>query len=277
MGHWIRDSLESEGISTIVIEPYPRDEDRTIPNLIVGRANQENLIKAGFSNASGIVTGTNNDSDNLSIMLNARTLNPDLFFLVRQNRYRNQVLFQAAEADFVMMPSLVSARRILFLLIAPLLKPFFEHLLKRDDVSKKLIINDVMDQLTTKVGGSQPKLWTIDTCDATAQALIRVVASGQKVTFADILRDPADRDRSLKCMALVLRTGETLDVLPDSTTNVRPGDQILFCGSAGSLRILDATLNNEYTLRYLISGIDEPRGTVMKWFHRKFAAQILSG
>lgn len=119
MGRWIRDSLESQGISTVVIEPNPSQQDKEISSLIVGRANQENLLKAGVEEAAGIVAGTNNDSDNLSILLNARALNPNIFLLVRQNRYRNQLVFQATQADFIMMPSLVSARRILFLLLAP--------------------------------------------------------------------------------------------------------------------------------------------------------------
>jgi hypothetical protein len=34
-------------------------------------------------------------------------------------------------------------------------------------------------------------------------------------------------------------------------------------------RLLDATLNNEYTLRHLATGIDEPRGFVMQWVWRK--------
>ena len=62
-------------------------------------------------------------------------------------------------------------------------------------------------------------------------------------------------------------------VMPPLTTPVRPGDQILFCGTAQAMRLLDATLNNEYTLRYLITGRDEPRGYVMQWLTRKLAAR----
>ncbi len=274
MGRWIRESLESQGISTVVIEPNPSQQDERISNLIVGRANQENLLKAGVNEAVGIVAGTNNDSDNLSILLNARALNPDIFLLVRQNRYRNQLVFQAAQADFIMMPSLVSARRILFLLLAPLLKAFFEALRGRDAGSKELVLSDVIDQLATTVGGSQPRLWTLDTCAATASALLRVVESGERVTLGDLLRDPVNRNRHLACLPLVMRSGQEPKVMPALGTAVQPGDQILFCGTAGSLRLLDATLNNEYTLRYLISGIDQPRGYVMQWLKRRNSSRV---
>ncbi len=41
------------------------------------------------------------------------------------------------------------------------------------------------------------------------------------------------------------------------------------CGTGRAQWMLDATLNNEYTLRYLITGIDEPRGTVMRWLSHR--------
>ncbi len=131
----------------------------------------------------------------------------------------------------------------------------------------------MIDQLATTVGGSQPRLWTVDICAATASALLRVVENGQSVALGDVLRDPVDRNRHIACMPLVMRSGRELMVMPVLTTALQPGDQVLFCGTAGSLRLLDATLNNEYTLRYLISGIDEPRGYVMQWLARRQASR----
>ena len=132
----------------------------------------------------------------------------------------------------------------------------------------------MIDQLATTVGGSQPRLWTLDTCAATASALLRVVEGGERVTLGDLLRDPVNRNRHLACLPLVMRSGQEPKVMPALATAVQPGDQILFCGTAGSLRLLDATLNNEYTLRYLISGIDQPRGYVMQWLKRRNSSRV---
>ena len=97
------------------------------------------------------------------------------------------------------------------------------------------------------------------------------MASGGTVRLGDLLRDPLDRSAHLACVALVLRSGAQTRVLPELSCPVRPGDQILFCGSAQAHRLLDATMNNEYTLRYLMTGRDEPRGWVMQWLTRKSA------
>lgn len=271
MGHWLRESLEAQGISTVVIEPEPRPEDVGVPNMIVGRANQETLLQAGIEQAAGIVAGTNNDSDNLSILLNARVLNPELFFVVRQNRYRNQVVFQAADVDLIMMPSLVSARRILFILIAPLMKSFFETLRERDESRGDGFLGETVAMLEARVGGSQPRVWTVDLGAAESGAVVRLVEEGRRVTLGDLLRDPGDRSQRLDCVPLVLNSDGRMRVLPEPATPVRPGDQILFCGSPRAARLLDASMNNEYTLAYLMTGLDEPRGYAMKWLHRKLA------
>ena len=133
MGRWLHSSLDSLGMTTSVIEPNLAGAGTEDDRIIVGRANQATLRAAGIGDAVGIVAGTDRDSDNLSILINARALNPKIFAIVRQNLHVNEVVFSAAKANFIMQPSLVSARRILFLLIAPLLKTFFEHLRERDE------------------------------------------------------------------------------------------------------------------------------------------------
>ena len=238
--------------------------------MIVGRAKQANLLQAGIDDAAGIVVATDHDSDNLSILLNARALNPEIFCVVRQNKYRNQIVFQAAEADFIMMPSLTGARRMLFLLIAPLLKTLFESLRATEAAPDDRRLAETIERLEATVGGSQPRIWTVEGGETDCAAMRRIVDEGHVVTLDLLLRDPAERDRHLACVPLVLQGGEGVEILPDLERPVRPGDQILFCGSPQAYRLLDATLHNDYTLRFLITGRDEPRGWVMQWLSRRY-------
>jgi hypothetical protein len=67
-----------------------------------------------------------------SVLLNARSLNQNLFTIVRQNSHQNELAFEKANADMIMQPTLVTARKILLLLIAPLLKHFFRYLLAQE-------------------------------------------------------------------------------------------------------------------------------------------------
>ncbi len=270
MGHWIRESLEGLGISTIVIEPE-LDETTVDPtNFIVGRASQQSLRAAGIEQAAGIVAGTDNDAYNISILLSAKALNPDIFLVVRQNHHHNEVLFNAAEADLVMQPTLVGARRILFLLTAPLLKALFERMRESQLSSDDDFVHHVLNDLRNHVGHIRPRLWTVDVSRESAPALADLVEDGRAVSLGELLRDPTDRGKRLPCVPLVMESDGEVTVMPVMSTPVKPGDQILFCGAHRVPRLFDATLNNEYTLRYLISGVDETRSVALRWVSGMF-------
>ena len=269
MGRRIHEALSGIGVSTTVIEPEFDESGEPTDNVIVGKATQANLQAAGVKDAAGIVAGTHTDSDNLSILVNARALSPEVFVIVRQNLHMNQVVFQAAQADFIMQPSLVSARRILFILIAPLLKSFFEQLRNRAENRDDSFVTDIISQLREAVGGAKPRVWTVDTAAQPGTTLSRLAAQGTTTFLGDLLRDPVDRDRRLDCVPLVAQGEDGETVMPGDYYPVRPGSQILLCGTNRAQWMLDATLNNEYTLRYLMTGFDEPRGTVMRWLSRR--------
>ena len=253
----------------MVIEPDAGETGEEIEDMIAGKATQATLEAAGVRETAGIVAGTNTDSNNLSILVNARALNPEIFVIVRQNLHLNQVVFQAARADFIMQPSLVGARRILFLLIAPLLKTFFEELRQHATDAGDTFVAETIQRLRETVGGTHPRLWTVDTVAQPASALKREVRLG------DLLRDPVDRNRHLACVPLVAQSGGEETVMPDAGYAVRPGCRILLCGTPRAQWLLDSTLNNEYALRYLATGVDEPRGLFLRWLFRKRNGQPL--
>jgi Trk K+ transport system NAD-binding subunit len=269
MGHCIVEGMKSLGIRCVVIDPDPGDFKAFEVQAIRGRATQTTLRRAGIEQAAGIVAGTNSDSENLGIVLNARALNPDIFVVVRQNRYRNQVLFNSAAADLIMQPNLVTARRIHWLLIAPLLRAFFDHVREFQMNADADGLRTIITLLHDRLGDAKPQLRTIVIDAGSAEGLMTVMESGQPVTLGDILCDPSNRPEMLPCLALAVRSGDTVIAMPPSEREINPGDEILMCGSPRSYVRLDATLNSEYTLRYLITGVDEPRGYVMRWLESR--------
>jgi Trk K+ transport system NAD-binding subunit len=276
MGREIRESLNAMGIRTVVIDPEVDPEEAKTGGFIVDRANQQALRAARVETAAGIVAGTNTDADNLSIVLNAQALNPDIFVVVRQNRHRNQMLFERAEADLIMQPSLVSARRILFHLIAPLLRTFFDYIREHQLEDRDKVLKDIIQQLQDNVSGTNPRLWTIEICAESASALMSLL-EGETVTLEQVLMDPADRSRRLACVPLVVQSGDAVTAMPEMSRALKPGDRILFCGRNEAYHLLDATLNSEYTLRYLMTGVDEPRGYVSQWMTRKLFPERMPG
>ena len=61
--------------------------------------------------------------------------------------------------------------------------------------------------------------------------------------------------------------------MPELSTNLGEGDDILFCGDQRSYALLQANANNDYTLGYLVTGRDQPRGWIMQWLREKLDAR----
>ncbi len=270
MGRRIQQALENLRIETTIIDPGILQTDDSLPNFFRSRASQTTLREAGIAQATGIVAGTDDDAYNLSILLNARALNPNIFMIVRQELHMNERLFSVAGAQLIMQPNLVSARRILFELIAPLLKPFFERVRASRIDGDDGFLRQVFEELRENVGSNAvPRLWTIHIDDQSAPAVHSVIETAGEVTLRDIFRNPNEREQRLACVALVVRSGDDIRVMPDRNHRLSNGDQILLCGHDKDLHLLEATLNNEYTLNYLITGADQPRGYVMQWVTRR--------
>ncbi|MCH9699566.1 MAG: NAD-binding protein [Gammaproteobacteria bacterium] len=278
MGHEIHRVFDEHDIPTVIIDSEINDVD-AIPNLINGRPTERTLRRAGVDKAAGIVSATADDGHNLAILVNARTINNSLFSVVRQNLHQNEVAFSAADADIIMQPSLVTARRILFRLIAPMLNELQEYLHERNQEDSEYI-NRLIEHLSSVVGYKTPHMVTITLTRQDAPALIHYLNVKQvQVTLDDLLRDPRMRDEHLTTLPLVIHSGQESIILPDLSYQVKENDKILLCGRSAAHRLLNASLNNPYTLYYLITGQDQTRSWFLKAVPRLInqIKQTLSG
>ena len=268
MGHEINRVLSKYGIKTAVIDPHDSKEDELINKYIVGRTTAKTLAAAGIENAAGILAGTNDDGHNLGILLNARYFNRDLFTIVRQNRHENEVAFNATKVDMTMQPTLVAARKILFLLIAPLLKSFFRYLLENKPGRQKEM-EDVIHSLRGKVGREKPHLVTIDFTREKSKAVIELLDQGKKVLLGDLIKDPRGREQNLDLVTFVIKSAEQEIVLPPDSYEIQENDQLLFCGTGLAHRLFNATINSEYKLFYIQNGVYKPRSYLARWLVKK--------
>ena len=259
MGQEVHHQLVRHGIQVVIIDPDV--EESVAPGRIIrGYADYDTLREAGVEQAAGIVAGTDNDSDNLGILVCVKHLNPSAFTVARQNQHENQIAFDAARADLILQSSLTTARRILKSLISPLIQEMIEFLHDKDQRTEALV-----SRLRAKVGERTPHLWRLGIAHEEASAAMELLDAGQDLVLGDLIRDPNDLHGTLSCVPLVIRRGGELLMLPEDTEAVLPGDGILFCGTEHSERLLRASLNNPYTLHYLISGEEAPRGYVFQW------------
>lgn len=264
MGNEVNRVLSKYGIKTAVIDPHDSKEDEKINRYIVGRTTSKTLAKAGIEEAVGILSGTDDDGHNLGILLNARYFNRSLFTIVRQNRHENEVAFRATEVDMVMQPTLVAARKILYILIAPLLKSFFKYLLE-DKPGRKKEMEYIIQMLREKVGNQVPHLITIDFTREKSKAVIALLDEGKKVYLGDLIRDPRGREEELDMVVFVIKSNDQKIVLPSESYEIKEHDQLLLCGTGLAYRLFNATINSEYKLFYVQNGVYKPRSYLARW------------
>ena len=268
MGHEVNRVLSKYGIKTAIIDPHDSKEDDQTENYIVGRTTSKTLAAAGIEHAAGILAGTNDDGHNLGILLNARYFNRNLFTIVRQNRHENEVAFLATEVDMTMQPTLVAARKILFLLIAPLLKTFFRYLLENKP-GRQQKMEATIHKLREKVGHQVPHLVTVDFTREKSKAVIELLDQGKKVFLGDLIKDPRGREKKLDLVTFVIKSAEQDIVLPPEKYEIQENDQLLFCGTGLAHRLFNATINSEYKLFYIQNGVYMPRSHLAKWVIKK--------
>lgn len=261
--------LTKNGVKTAVIDPHSRKKEEEVETYIVGRPNAKTLKRAGIDHAVGLLAAADDDGQNLSVLLNSRSLNKNLFTIVRQNSHQNELAFAKADADMIMQPTLVTARKILLLLIAPLLKHFFRYLLAKEP-GRDEVVREVIRRLREKIGNKKPLLVTIDFNREKSGAVIQCLDEGHDVLMGHIIADPQDRERPLELVVFVIESQGKQTILPGKDYKIQEGDQLLFCGTLRAKQLLKSSIQNEYTLHYLRTGEFKPSSYFTQWYARKF-------
>ncbi len=255
-GKAVESHLRREGVATVIVEADPEGTD-CVGQCVVGRGTEAaTLQEAGISNAAGIVAGTDEDANNLSIIMTAAELNPDLFMVARQNKRDNHDIFQAALLDLVMQRSEILARDILAMLTTPLLDDFL-HLILRESNDWA---NEQVSRLSAVIGEEVPDIWHYTIDEECTPAVCTALQQGGTVTLDELLRDPRGRDDHLPCLPLLLMRSQQEILFPDAALPLESGDKLLFAGRIDAYQRMKWVLRNINALRYVQTGEEHPVG-----------------
>ncbi len=252
--------LKDEGLKVIVIEARSDLTGRPDSGFVAGRGTEaETLQQADIENAAGLVAGTDNDANNLSIVMTARELNPDLFVVMRQNQHDNRDIIAAIKAEMVMHPSSIIADKIRVLLATPMLYEFMSLALYQDDSWACELASRVSALVQEEVPHIQE--WLLDADQAAA--LQEYLAHGGQFLVSDLLRDPWQRERPLKAIVLLVRRRNDRVLLPDPATALKAGDRLLICGNRTAFTRMQWSVSHRHTLDYIRTG--EERAESWLW------------
>jgi Trk K+ transport system NAD-binding subunit len=254
--------LIEQGVDVLVVEAKPERTGTPPTAWIKGRGTEaETLEQANVQRAVGLLAGTDDDANNLSIIMTARELNPDLFVVARENHLDNHELFEAVGAQIVMHPSSIVAQRIRVLLATPLLTEFEQYARFQEDAWACELVSRILALVDEQV----PEVWEVRIDQDEALAVLDAKVRGTPTTLGNLLQDPRDRDARLPAIALMLVHGSDRELLPDDTRRLREGDRLLFCGNAAARSRMRWTLLNHHALSYVQTGGSAPRGVVWRW------------
>jgi Trk K+ transport system NAD-binding subunit len=260
--------LDEADVPYTVIDVHP-DRVAERPGSVLGRGTEAaTLRQAGIDDAVGIIAGTGDDVDNLSIIMTALELNPRLFVVARQENPQNDELFDASGADLVARRSLIVARRILAMSTIPLLPVFNDHLIGQDDAFAK----SVERRLESMLEGRAPVLWTLELSGRRAESL-RSAARERTVIRLHHLTTNARSQvaQPLPCVCLLLERGSLRTFLPDGDDELLEGDRLLFAGRGSARHEMLFSLSEPTALISLATGRPQPRGAIMRRVARKRA------
>ena len=263
LGHYLHTRLTDAGVSVVVVAPNRPGLDYPYPHVDGKGTEAPTLEQAGIREAAGLVAATDDDADNLSIVMTARDLNPELFLVGRQNQHATAAIFQAAQLDMVLEPSSMLAVKFLRVLSTPLLPEF----LGRAREKSEEWLSELLERLEAlDCPDGKPHVWTLAVTWEQSPALMADLeaAEDDSICLEPLLRDPRSM-APLSCVVLMHSRGQQRTLLPGPQQPLAEGDRLLLAGTKKAAGGLAWTVNNVNALRYLATGVRRPDGTLWRW------------
>lgn len=275
IGHWIVcgygrfgkavvKSLQRENINIKIIEADP--VGTACENCIVGSGVEAHVLaEAGIHDAVGIVAGTDNDINNLSIVMTALEQNPNLFVVIRKNRRHNEPLFEHFNADITMQPSDIIAHACLSYMVSPMLAEF----LALSRTQGNSWANAVIARLVDAVGEKAPDTWGVRIEPAHARAVCQMLDDGETLLLKHLILNPAAGETNMAIVPLMLLRNQQPIMLPDLDTALALGDRILCCGEDSAKATQRFLINDIRSMNYLVTGQELADTLIGRWLTQK--------
>ena len=260
-GRAINKTFKEHDIPVTIIEVDPAQNSAPKGTILGVGTEEETLLQADIGSATGIVAGTPDDADNLSIIITARQVNPDIITVARQNLSANKPMFRAAQVNLIMEPVRIIADEIFVRISIPLMMEFLELLQKEDDLwARELLI-----QISNVVEDQALDAWAYIVNQAQCPAIHDSLVRGKVVKLENLCRDPRKREDELPAFPLLLkRAGESL-LLPDRNTEIQLEDELLICGQHSAQVFMNWVTYDYNVLRYIRTGVEAPGGLLWQW------------
>jgi len=266
LGKVIKEKLDKHGMDYIIIDEKGIGSKEMIRNETFIRANADDkdvLLEAGIESAVALVAGTQNDIDNISILITAKKLNPNLYVIARENTMEEVSIFEATNANWLFMIERILINKTSLQLSQPLKHSFLKRILYEDEAFGTSLVNLLKVQL-----GVNPQLLHLTINEKRAYALYHAIEDGELIELNILLRSLENWENYHKAIPLFLkRNGD--EILLPSNEILEIGDQILFACNSESREEIEIIASNMYDLHYVRTGEEKQNWLLSKIFRTK--------
>jgi Trk K+ transport system NAD-binding subunit len=260
MGKAIKEKLDIHGIDYVIIDEniFPNKEMIENDTFIYSNADDSRvLLDAGIEDASVLIVGTQNDIDNISIIITAQKLNSNLYIIARENTMKEVSVFEAADIDWLFMIEQIIINKTSLQLANPLKHIFLKLVIYKDEEWGTSLVNLLKSQI-----GANPKLMNLTISEDRAYALYHEIKIGEKISINILLKSLKNWKSYHNAIPLLLKRGEKKILLPHDDI-MELGDQILFACDEESREEIEYIASNIYDLHYIRTG-EEKRNWVLE-------------
>ncbi len=270
-GHWIvcgDDEFSEEMINFLEFEgmDYTAISQQGIASStrVIGKGTEAITLKsANIEKSVGIVAGTTDDTDNLSIIMTARHLKPNLFFVARQNQDSNREVFRHTEVDSIMESARLLVWQAIPLITQPTMVTFLRLARHKDEAWGKAVMEDLL-----AVSDTVPSSYLIKINEKNAPAVSQYLASENILRLQDLYVPDRVEERPIALPLMLIRNGqETL--LPKMSTPIKMGDTFLMASTEVAKEQVLYTIGHDQDFHYVIHGEEKPISIVMHHVREK--------
>ena len=254
MGKALEVGLKRAGIDYIFIEASPEKakKARRGEKVIVGDADDKKiLLKADIQEASCIIAATKDDLLNLSIIMAAKRINPDIYTIARENHITDAVVFKAAKIDRVIMIESLMINKTYNVLARPLADRFIRLMAYRGEAWGEKVVKLMKEQINNNPDTMET---VIDENHAYALSHYLREHEGEEVPYNILYRSRENWREENPILILYIRRGEEEILLPDPSTPIRLGDEVLIAGTKEAFEDVEYIMENIYELYYVMQG-----------------------
>jgi Trk K+ transport system NAD-binding subunit len=254
MGHAIERGLQKADMDYIVYninsKKYAKEKETTI---FGDNEDTQKLLDLGVKESACIIATTKDDLLNLTILNKAKSLNPDIFTVARENSLEELTIFKAAKINKIYVLEQILADSTYNHLAKPLSEAFISEVRKKDEIWAENIV-----RMLNNMTGVNPSYFETVVDEEHMYALSIELSDGKEITLANLRHSREDRTKILHIVYLVLKRDGHIYLMPDLDMKLQLGDELLVVADDETREDFEYITNNKHELNYIL-GVDNKK------------------